>query len=733
MAKITARGTSGGLYVYSWTEQVELLTGLGYTDHENPRTGTSTNGRAYERNNAAVPVNTVVELRLRQLDSSGYPVYDFDAPDGTATTGTVALTVAEVDGSPSYTLTSTITVEQADGLQLSQPGAKQVRIDILAATNAQAGIVSTAAQSLAGIKTFIDGLVCDQTTRTVNLRVESGGIGTYPRAALASLDAGADESAVIELYQSSGSATLTLSLIDEGGTDSVLSFDSVGGNPARIQLRDSLVHDGATGTDALGNSFYGGICVAVGGGSGSYTDEEAQDAVGTILADTDTVNATYTDGTPEIKFDVRYQMSVTADASGLKLSGDSASPGNSYYYGTDSGGTKGYHALTSGSPRNYIDGLALSFVTSTTVQVGAGKARDNANAADITLASAVTVDITAAGALGVDSKTLSGTGAVAATATITGTGAAFLTEFGTRTCSGTITGAGTTITGTSTKFLTEFSVDDLIGTAAVGYSRITAIASDTSLTIVAAMPGGSAGGTTPICIENATVTMGSQDSRRINTIASNTSLVAESAYTGTTSGNTLKAGEPNSISGTQAFYLWLASGGSGTTVYLSSQRTTPFGVSGYTTSLRRIGSLTYYDATTHIVPFRAERQGNTVQYLLVAAADAYGNRVVSSGGTASWARISARPLVPSTADQLVLGAFLTNPAGAVSVNLRCASVDSYATLTSPHRVNAEAGGRSGAQFHVGCDGAQCFDWTLNTADANNPATVEIGGYSEVLP
>jgi hypothetical protein len=42
------------------------------------------------------------------------------------------------------------------------------------------------------------------------------------------------------------------------------------------------------------------------------------------------------------------QMSITADGSGLKLSGDATSPGNSQYYGTDSGGTKGYFALASG-------------------------------------------------------------------------------------------------------------------------------------------------------------------------------------------------------------------------------------------------------------------------------------------------------------------------------------------------------------------------------------------------
>lgn len=39
------------------------------------------------------------------------------------------------------------------------------------------------------------------------------------------------------------------------------------------------------------------------------------------------------------------QQSVTVDGSGLKLSGDAASPGNSQYYGTDGGGTKGFFGL----------------------------------------------------------------------------------------------------------------------------------------------------------------------------------------------------------------------------------------------------------------------------------------------------------------------------------------------------------------------------------------------------
>jgi hypothetical protein len=74
-----------------------------------------------------------------------------------------------------------------------------------------------------------------------------------------------------------------------------------------------------------------------------YTDEMAQDAVGAMI---DTDNLAYTDGTPLLS--VKLQMSLVDDASGIKLSGDSATPGNSKYYGTDGSGTKGWHALPAG-------------------------------------------------------------------------------------------------------------------------------------------------------------------------------------------------------------------------------------------------------------------------------------------------------------------------------------------------------------------------------------------------
>jgi len=78
-------------------------------------------------------------------------------------------------------------------------------------------------------------------------------------------------------------------------------------------------------------------------------DEAAQDAVG-AMADTNTL--TYTDGTPLLA--VKTQMSITSDSSGLKLSGDASTPGNSKYYGTNGSGTKGYYNLPTGGSANDI-------------------------------------------------------------------------------------------------------------------------------------------------------------------------------------------------------------------------------------------------------------------------------------------------------------------------------------------------------------------------------------------
>jgi len=47
------------------------------------------------------------------------------------------------------------------------------------------------------------------------------------------------------------------------------------------------------------------------------------------------------------------QMSVTSDGSGLKLSGDSTTPGNNKVYGTDGSGNKGWQTPAAGGAQSY--------------------------------------------------------------------------------------------------------------------------------------------------------------------------------------------------------------------------------------------------------------------------------------------------------------------------------------------------------------------------------------------
>lgn len=83
-----------------------------------------------------------------------------------------------------------------------------------------------------------------------------------------------------------------------------------------------------------------------GAGGGDYSDERAQDAVGAMLSDSATVDLNYDDAIGAVSATVKVQQSITADASGLKLAGDAASPGANKVYGTDGAGARGWQTQT---------------------------------------------------------------------------------------------------------------------------------------------------------------------------------------------------------------------------------------------------------------------------------------------------------------------------------------------------------------------------------------------------
>ena len=142
-----------------------------------------------------------------------------------------------------------------------------------------------------------------------------------------------------------------------------------------LQTNDSIVWDGSNyinfrlTTDEVteGTNLY-------------FTDQGAIDAVGAIVGNTDSINLSFSGSA--ITADANVFGSIVTDGSGIHLDNDSATPGNSKYYGTDGAGAKGFYDLPSGG-----GGISWSEVTGTS-QAGAintGYIANNAGLVTITL------------------------------------------------------------------------------------------------------------------------------------------------------------------------------------------------------------------------------------------------------------------------------------------------------------------------------------------------------------
>lgn len=107
-----------------------------------------------------------------------------------------------------------------------------------------------------------------------------------------------------------------------------------------------------TGQDVQAAAIFGTSAGTV--AEGNHTHAQLHDAA-TVL-DTDTIDFTMTG--QQIQAAARLQMSLTSDASGIKLSGDSASPGNDVFYGTNGSGTKGWYSPPGGSGLSHPQTLA---------------------------------------------------------------------------------------------------------------------------------------------------------------------------------------------------------------------------------------------------------------------------------------------------------------------------------------------------------------------------------------
>jgi len=137
--------------------------------------------------------------------------------------------------------------------------------------------------------------------------------------------------------------------------------------------------------------------------AGNHAHAQLHDAA--TVADTATINLSISG--QQISGDTIQQMSITSDASGLKLVSDATSPGANKVYGTDGSGVKGWKADPSGSLTStsvaFTDGDTVRRVTVTDAAVGATDkivasirrpdiADDSADAGHVYVANVVRVD-----------------------------------------------------------------------------------------------------------------------------------------------------------------------------------------------------------------------------------------------------------------------------------------------------------------------------------------------------
>lgn len=376
----------------------------------------------------------------------------------------------------------------------------------------------------------------------------------------------------------------------------------------------------------------------------------------------------------------------------------------------------------------HVYGFPLSYASATTVTVGTGKCRAQSDYGNISLTASGTISTGTLGAInGLDRTAIAGTVATNnATSTVTGTSTAFLTAFSPRAGTGTITTAGTAGSA-GTTLLSQISVGDLVGTAAKGYGRVAAVLTNATFTLSNAIPGGDLTTSAFNIIENAHFQANAQTVRQVNIITSDTSLGLNAVSSATESGVTGYVGALPSV----AAYLmvWVGMGASGTGVFLSTQRTTPFGISGYNVQVRRVGSV-MWDGSAFI-PFSQWGKWADRWYQFECAESGQGTRILTSGTATTWTAVVVTTVTPPTATALGLVVAVGTNASAEAVYVRSRGLGS-ATVSRPIEIanNVVTGSQKlWIPFWCACDGAQCFDYATINATASH---FDCFGYQEAL-
>jgi hypothetical protein len=339
-----------------------------------------------------------------------------------------------------------------------------------------------------------------------------------------------------------------------------------------------------------------------------------------------------------------------------------------------------------------IFGLNFSYLTGTTYAVSTGGVSDSTWATYLQLYPGTTIDSSVSGLGGLDIHTMVGTCATGAGTTVTGTSTAFLADFGTRLMDGTISSSTTTVTGTNTLFLTEIAVNDMIGNASKGFYKVTAIASNTSLTLVSA-PGSAFSTDTPNCIEQPTFKAGTNELGRVNTITSNTTLTTVISGGGVVTGLTPYCGMLSHDTTANSFnHVFIVGDGVTVGVVQSTQRTTPF-ISDTYQYFRRVGAIVWdTGGTQNIVNFMQIGNDYRTTHLMINE-----TRFLSAGASTSFAKVNMRGFVPPTSNYVQLKVQNLNTAAASTAYLRTPNLPGTIPTTGPYAFTTSAASSYGDQ------------------------------------
>lgn len=128
---------------------------------------------------------TVQEVDLTPIVAA-VTLLEFDQADGFAVSSPLAgrarvrlpsqLTVADEGGTPTINFVKSIVFDSQDGFIVSSPGGQQARLDLASASPSQNGIMDTVEQSFAGMKTFRNWAIFEQSITVFNGITDYGGL-----------------------------------------------------------------------------------------------------------------------------------------------------------------------------------------------------------------------------------------------------------------------------------------------------------------------------------------------------------------------------------------------------------------------------------------------------------------------------------------------------------------------------------------------------------------------------